>query len=524
MDKKQLDTWLRTRPREDAILIAQRAALRVWPVWGACSYLPDFRTRDFSVSVLMRALLTVGISRASITPELAGVISFISRENFFAAQVALKDSRAAAALYSARAATISARFSNPGFATSAALACDYASRAAPPAAMMWEFVNQDAQAIRAGFELLRVPLWYNEQPKYIFRLEQEALEKFSKRVRQKETFWHRWYLSAKSGEWLDWELQKAVALIPSKIWHGSGNDLETEIAQIEDEFNSSQLDESEDFSGMLAAARFFDLIEHNRQLRISGVAIDFDGMAVDDVEKCLRAMRDWTDELQDWSDYAQDHLRSGNTPCLLKSAADKMISMVRDASGASDFPAGRFITKGGDLRRLALDEGERGKVGQTLAGMMDDRLDSLSRLLGACFGHVLARIEPLNALTLGQNDPGELIADASRALDRLKSLDPKDLLPLDPGAAAAYDDMLRDLTEMNAALKEARSPEQTLVLKERFAARYGGFGVTLGHWVDRGRKLAANTGGKLDEAGKWLKRVDTLDAIVEWLRNLGMPF
>lgn len=60
-----------------------------------------------------------------------------------------------------------------------------------------------------------------------------GLENLTHETGDPNSFWHRWWRGAVSGQWLDWNLQRDVALIPDEIWQQGPKAVMAAIAEIE---------------------------------------------------------------------------------------------------------------------------------------------------------------------------------------------------------------------------------------------------------------------------------------------------
>lgn len=242
MNREELETWQQTRPREDAILIAQRAALRVFPIWASQMGYDWAQERSMACSPILRAYVTAGVAvkfpsnevRVAAMTSSAAASAMIAPTGGASGVVEFAPdpfcSAVDAAAYAAAAASVRYHSSTSGAAVSAAAS---ASASADGEEALWANVDEDVALLTEGKDLLSAPLWHVDAPKQILRAELEGLENLARETGDSNSFWHRWYFAAKRGEWLDWELQRDVALIPDEVWKQSPKAVMAAIAEIE---------------------------------------------------------------------------------------------------------------------------------------------------------------------------------------------------------------------------------------------------------------------------------------------------
>lgn len=253
MDRDDLKDWLNTRPREDAILIAQRATLRVFPFWASAMGQGWARAADLNCTLVLRCLLTAGVARQYPTPQIrfaaASARYALSRIERVAAQ-----NSSGKALILAVAATALASHDDTAAAQSAFDATSSASAAFAANSANWsDFFGlhtrlnseQDIAVLRAGDDLLNLPLWHEDIPEPIQSVEPQALQNLTHETGDPNSFWHRWWRGAVSGQWLDWNLQREVALIPDDIWQQGPKAVMVAIAEIEARYALALTDNAE---------------------------------------------------------------------------------------------------------------------------------------------------------------------------------------------------------------------------------------------------------------------------------------
>lgn len=86
----------------------------------------------------------------------------------------------------------------------------------------------DMDILESGGDLLATPLYPDWVSPWRLMFPKEG-ELFS----DPDSFWHRWWRGAVSGQWLDWNLQRDIALIPDDIWQQGPKAVAAAIAEIE---------------------------------------------------------------------------------------------------------------------------------------------------------------------------------------------------------------------------------------------------------------------------------------------------
>lgn len=230
MDQKELESWLNTRPREDAILIAQRAALRVFPVWGELIQNDRQWARGKTNLVVMRCLLVSGVARKFPAIDFMGAASSAVAAADFTGGFPL----AALSAFSATSAVATLWTPDHELRFCAANAVTFAcSAASSHAEVIWNLIGQDVTILQSGADLPSTPLWHSDTPETILQAEETGLENLTLETGDRNSFWHRWYHAAKRGEWLDWDLQRDIALIPDPVWKEGPKAVLAAIAEIE---------------------------------------------------------------------------------------------------------------------------------------------------------------------------------------------------------------------------------------------------------------------------------------------------
>lgn len=217
-DRESLEAWLNTRTREDSVIIAHRAAMRVAPVWIAALAMGEAPTPDLTAAPLMRLNLIAGVGAKRpgieirpVSAARAAVTASVSSE---AGEAASAASAVAAASYADSAIASAARA-----AVSAAEAAD--------AEAVWKSIENDARSMPSNEALAKLPLWPSSNPL-------EDLWTASVPILRDTpggAFWIDWYQRALDGRPQNWDLLRDVALIEDSVWQAGGVALGERIAR-----------------------------------------------------------------------------------------------------------------------------------------------------------------------------------------------------------------------------------------------------------------------------------------------------
>jgi len=275
----------------------------------------------------------------------------------------------------------------------------------------------------------------------------------------------------------------------------------------------------------LSKATLFDFVEFDRRLKMVGFPRDLTpledeatkGDFIADTES-LRV------SLQDWLDYAADEVGASNAPRTLVTCTRKLVDELDDLHVHAEASSlRRLVELGSDLSRFAASEKHRDAIGETLAEMLDGRLDQYSTISETYFGSVFAALEPLRALELGELNSGDLLQAIEAALQRVDRAGQDELAGLDKDGTATLNSMLDDLRAWDAEIQDTTAPNRKRMLRKRFAEKYGGFSATYGRRIEAGVSVAtvgASGVKTFDEAVKWYRRWKVIEDIYKWWENL----
>ncbi|MDZ4310639.1 MAG: hypothetical protein U1A24_08785 [Cypionkella sp.] len=267
MDEKELEEWLRGRPPNEAAEIAIRSAARVLPFLALLkekptlpfSFLPAFRA-VLSAVVVMRfgdeaAIAATGLSangarRATQyygdqAEDCGACICIAARSAAIVASslVAAKPQPTGLTVGAASAATHSAlvfRGYDKVFGSESAI---------------WNEVENDIATWPVSGTTMQAALWQDHSQTNFSEADAALASKITRQTGDQDSFWLRWWQGAKSGHWLDWDLQREVALIPDEVWNRGTAALGEAIRKIEARYaDSSKPEDIEDALARLPSA------------------------------------------------------------------------------------------------------------------------------------------------------------------------------------------------------------------------------------------------------------------------------
>lgn len=332
----QLEAWLKDRLREDAVLIAARCALRVFPLLAPAIERNPEEHRKTIFLPICRAMAVASVTgiwptQAAGVREVADAASASARA---ATRAAARGATAAAtdAADAARAAAFAAAdaaFDAARAATDAARAATAATDAATAAtdaarAVFWKTVDYDANALARGWfhgKFNETPLWHAGAPRWV-REPWHVLRDDLLSAGDDWFVWVDWYQDRLDGKPANEELEVAKALIPSEIWEAGPATLNAKIARLIGEY-SPELPEALDTTQQSSGERFGGAHEQRidiaddplaREIRTDEIAQEFHAEVVDAAEQVLQSCRN-SNQLDRLAEVLHGYLtRLGSTP------------------------------------------------------------------------------------------------------------------------------------------------------------------------------------------------------------------
>ncbi len=242
-DEESLRAWLEARPdatrRGEAVWIAHRCAMRVWPVYAE-TLRRRSRKDDLTRVPVLRACLISGVAAVSSTPEIQTAAAARASAADAAARAAAFTAAARAAASATDAAAIAARATAAAAAAARAAGRAAAALAAgvlanTPLAFLndWDAVRRDCRLIEAGEPLAGQPLWHDAAvPTADFWPPiRDNLLKRDPNWR----FWTDWYdaaLDPAAHRGHPAKLLEEIALKEKDFWQGSDKKVNARIAGV----------------------------------------------------------------------------------------------------------------------------------------------------------------------------------------------------------------------------------------------------------------------------------------------------
>lgn len=216
--------WLKNRPGRVGKSIALRATLRVLPYALNFTLEKSMRRRNPAFLTLFQVVITAAV--AFRFPEDGISASLVRRSMAYD--------------------LISPSHGDPGIASGAVLDLAMLVGRMPHISLpdfilpitrtSWDQVKADIESLDVDEDLIGLPLFQSSYPDWFSSAEFVGIKNLTNETGDPNSFWHRWWEGAKSGQWLDWDLQREVALIPDEVWQSGPKAVAEAIARIEEKF------------------------------------------------------------------------------------------------------------------------------------------------------------------------------------------------------------------------------------------------------------------------------------------------
>jgi hypothetical protein len=234
-DRKSLQMWLKLQPDEAAIVIAHRCALRAIGLIFVSTLTRPNEEKEFQTLGALRCTLASGLASVKkgaenqVLASLARDFLETSKAGSLRLKTMLRCVRAAAEAASALANDVRIH--------SACQAAESLNVLADRSLNVWDAISQDTARLSGNLVLSEIALWAPSRPNWYIDAIEKVRDLSNGNPNITWSFWLRWWQAAIAGRHIDWNLQRAVALIPNDIWQRGPNQVAEAIAKIEEQHN-----------------------------------------------------------------------------------------------------------------------------------------------------------------------------------------------------------------------------------------------------------------------------------------------
>lgn len=337
------------------------------------------------------------------------------------------------------------------------------------------------------------------------------------------SFWIAWYERILDGRNV---LPDALVLVFNRLrnedWEKGPAHINPMFDGVLAQYRAQDLARSAALQTDISKAAYFDFIAVNQQMRAVSFPSEQSAFPDDAARDAfLAAAKDLRFLLLDWVELAQAHLRGRNAPLTITVSIAHILDQLSDLENGKDVSLRNLVRLGSTAKRLARSDEVFADLGENLLELLNEALDDYSALMRVHLGDVLAALDALRSLELGDVDSAELLASMTQGYARLKEFDTTEILPPDQRTAAIFNDMIADLESEQSEIAEARTQTARDMRGKRFAEKFGGVSATLSNYVDKGTRGLKKGGAQFDELVKWSKRWENIEKIKDWWDALG---
>ena len=262
-DKKTLENWLNSRSLGDCLVVSERAALRLLPLWFESMNPTMHKKTELAVLPVLRYLLISRLIRNSPTTSVlaaataayvdttyftdaSSLIAHIIADNEFV-DIGEVARLAAEAVDSTCGTYVSLMAIRDGYSAENAARAEYS--AAHNSASAWTQVRNDCIKLVDNINLDFVGLL--DGAGYILQPDWEANRSWWQGPYVASNFWQRWYQGLLDGSPLDFKLLHDISLISNGDWREGQFRVAKRIAEIEKE-NSDHVNDILDLDSSLS--------------------------------------------------------------------------------------------------------------------------------------------------------------------------------------------------------------------------------------------------------------------------------
>ncbi len=541
-DEETLRAWLETRPREDAVLLARRSAMRVLPLWGAEMATEWARKEGLTALPLLRcglisAVAASVLAQRSDTYDAAAFAATTSaRYALSNAKYAVSDAkkalaRAAHAAFADASTEADSATDAANAANTAALAVLTGASGADAAlyaasivnieytdefdvqAACWRALKQDAIGLENGDDLFRTPLWPDAAPDCLIQATKQMLQIWDADPVSRWAFWRRWWDSVIVGRPLNPLLQRAIVKgIDDEAW-SDPDAVASRILEIESQFsNSSDVD--------LYTATLFDFTFDKMAGVMRAVPLPEDWEHLNNSERLSDFLTD-AGELREKLDLMCSALRAEGRAMqgagIVATYTTAVLDELKRAENIGELRVGMLMEYGRILESAANSD-EVNKEFGLLASALKSNVECLRGLIRDHFAYTLARSSILKSIRLEDDvDPVRVLSLFRDLVLEAKEARASKLVPMSKEDAAVLADILDSVDDKIRALAVSDDAENRSSLKRDMDFQMAKVGATYAVYRDRAKVVSKGAGDVSDDVLKWSKRGEGLWALARRL-------
>ncbi|MGD1922909.1 MAG: hypothetical protein ACFB03_01795 [Paracoccaceae bacterium] len=474
----ELEVWLQHRPREDAVLIAARAALRAFPLLAP---MIESNAETNRVTILLPVL------RASAVASVAGTWPTRTAELLNAARAAEAFARAGDqyAAHASYAASYAVYAKNYAFvakaaadATADAATVGVATANAPAATNAT--ISADAMALEGGTNhaaLAATRLWPDGAPDWI-REPWHMLRDHLLAAGDDWFVWVDWYQDRLDGKPANEDLEVAKALIQNEMWRDGPAVVNAEIARLINEHKravgttKATVETLLERPNRLYALADWALIDQLMQLQ----PFDSDYLKLDDLST-IRARDQLLEQLFKQVGFLRDDVTDEGYNARWATRLIRSLDRYFEEASKTARHAipGLLMKHGSDLRACFLDEETASTLPESLRNDLEAIVQLHSRLVQSYLTPTLARMQGRADLILPDTLTPDMIVDlVERAVSAIQNDALAQLHDADQNGKA----VLREQADSLRDLQQRRDDAQTSAERERLDSQIKKEGTT----------------------------------------------
>jgi len=563
-NREDLERWLKDRPREDVVVIAARAALRVLPLLvtaldedakahRATIVMPTFRamaapwvtavgpTQGAEVRTAAAFAATAAVRAANAFAGGAATAAAVARAAAVAARAAAYAPDAArAAADAARTAANVAAFAAGATDFAAAAAAANANAAANADDALWRTLRTEMAALENDTNVAGWELWPDGSP-YWFEESWRDLKAHLLATNEGWEVWTDWYEDRLHDRRFNKALEEARVLMHDEIWEHGPNVVNAQIAWL---IKEHSVESSANLSASATLSIDAEVITLSDRLDAALTSVELRAaladFKLDDLARLMR-MVPFVEDIKHLDDPLLEKDRANKLSELVDAMAHLATDIRHDAGNAPGWlrrDLGRY-SKEAALGPEAVRPGHLWDIGAGLAGALKDediewslgihlfgKLERLVEkhldLMRDYFAATLARTRPLDQIeTAPDATPDAMIDALDQAVAGLDSGDWGDAPPPDPEIPAVMADRVEELRGILDRINRTTDERKRGDLERTFWRKGKAAAMTVMRYGVRSMELTAVGYGVV--AGTQTHFPATFQAAVNMIREL-LPY